>query len=144
MNNIKIDSQVTNRYQRVLLNGSLNTDLLNEGDNQLVITFNEAGGASLGLLMIDWVEAEYPKKLKLTDNSLLFQYKDIVQTSLRKIKIENVNTTDFLLFKVKPIFKRITAYNLTNGDLYFTDTVKNEDAYYIVRQDNYIKPIFFK
>ena len=60
------------------------------------------------------------------------------------IKIENVNTTDFLLFKVQPSFQIITAYSLVNGDLYFTDTVSNGDAYYIIRQNSFAKPIFFK
>ena len=63
-----------------------------------------------GAMLIDWVEAEYPRKLRLTADSLYFQFKDIASTSLKKIKIENVNTSDFLLFKVKPSFQRITAY----------------------------------
>ncbi|OGU61102.1 MAG: hypothetical protein A2315_02935 [Ignavibacteria bacterium RIFOXYB2_FULL_35_12] len=144
INNNLLDSQVTNRYDRVLLSGSINTDLINKGDNQLMMTYNDASGAANGVLLIDWVEAEYPKKLKLTADSLYFQFKDIAVPSLKMIKIENVNDTDFILYKVKPNFQRITAYNLVNGDLYFTDTVSNEDAYYIARQNHFTKPIFFK
>ncbi len=144
MNNIGIDSQVTSRYERVLLNGSINTDLINEGDNQLMMTYGDAGSAVNGVLLIDWVEAEYPRKLKLTTDSLYFQFKDITDTSLRMIKIENVNTPDFLLFKIKPDFQRVTAYSLVNGDLFFTDTIRNEDAYYIVRQNKFTRPIIFK
>lgn len=144
INNNLIDSQVTNRYERVLLNGSMNSGLINEGDNQLMLAYNDAGGAGNGVLLIDWVEAEYPRKLKLTADSLYFQFKDIGETSLKIIKIENVNTPDFLLFKVKPDFQRVTAYSLVNSDLYFTDTVSNEDAYYIVRQNKFSKPVFYK
>jgi hypothetical protein len=144
MNNNLIDSQVANRYDRVLMNGAISTNLLNEGDNQLMLTYNDAGGASNGVLLIDWVEAEYPRKLKLINDSLYFQFNDVNGTSLKMIRIENVSTPDFLLFKVKPSFQRITAYSLVNGDLFFTDTVSNEDAYFIVRQNKFSKPIFYK
>lgn len=143
-NGVKIDSQLANRYQRVLLEGSINTNSLTEGNNELRMTYEEHGGASNGAMLIDWVEAEYPRKLRFIADSLYFQFKDITSTSLKKIKIENVNTSDFLLFKVKPNFERITAYSLVNGDLFFTDTVSNEDAYFIVRQNKFSKPIFYK
>ena len=101
VNNILLDSQITDRYQRVLLQGSVSSNSLTEGNNTLSMTYAEAGGAANGVLLIDWVEAEYPRKLKLTADSLYFQFKDINETSLKMIKIENVNTTDFLLFKIK-------------------------------------------
>jgi hypothetical protein len=107
------------------LNGS---SLPYKEGNQLMM-IGDAGSAANGVLLIDWVEVEYPRKLKLTTDSLYFQFKDLTESSLRMIKIENVNTPDFLLFKVKPDFQRVTAYSLVNGDLFFTDTIRSEDAF---------------
>lgn len=143
INGTVIDSQVTSRYQRVLLQGSINSDNLISGNNTLSITYAEANGASGGQMLVDWAEAEYPRVLKLINNSLYFEYRDITSTGLRKFKIENVLTSNYLLFKVKPEFQRITTFNLTGGNLYFTDTVSNDDAYYLVRQDIALTPKFF-
>lgn len=144
INNNKIDSQIVNRYQRVLLQGSINSNLLIEGNNTLSITYADALGAANGAMLIDWVEAEYPRKLKMTADTLYFQFTDVGISIPKLIKIENVNSENFHLYKVKPAFERITAYSLADGILYFTDTVSNEDAYYIARQNKFSKPIFFK
>lgn len=144
MNEVLIDSQVRNRYQRVLMQGAISSNNLINGNNTLKVTYNEAGGASNGQMLIDWVEAEYPTKLKLNGTSLYFEYRDSISTALRIFKIENVNSTNYLLFKIKPNFERITALNFLNGNLYFTDTVSNDDAYFLVREDIAAKPIFFK
>lgn len=143
INGTVIDSQVTSRYQRVLLQGSISSNSITNGSNTLQITYNEANGASGGQMLIDWVEAEYPRLLKLTNNSLYFEYKDISSTSLRMFKIENITTSNYLLFKIKPSFKRITGFVLSGGNLYFTDTVSNNDAYFLVRQDIASTPKFF-
>ena len=71
-NGVKIDSQVTDRYQRVLLEGSINTNSLVEGNNELRMTYEEHGGASNGAMLIDWVEAEYPQKIKADRRFSLF------------------------------------------------------------------------
>ena len=42
---VKIDSQAADRYQRVLLEGSINTNSLVEGNNELRMTYEENGGA---------------------------------------------------------------------------------------------------
>lgn len=144
MNDVLIDSQVRSRYQRVLMEGSLSSNSLINGNNTLKINYSDYNGASNGQMLIDWVEAEYPRTLKLTGNSLYFDYRDNLTPALRIFKIENVPTTNYLLFKIKPNFERITALNFIGGNLYFTDTVTNGDAYYLVRQDIASKPIFFK
>ena len=144
INDIKIDSQLANRYQRVLLQGLISTNSLINGNNTLDITYSEAGGAGNGGMLIDWVEAEYPRRLKLQENSLYFEFRDITTTTMRIIKIENIPDTSYLLYKVKPDFQKITAFNVINGNLYFTDTVSNENAYYLVEQKAFSKPIFFK
>ncbi len=143
INGTMIDSQVTSRFQRVLLQGSINSSSVISGNNTLGISYEEANGASGGQMLVDWAEAEYPRLLKLTNNSLYFEYKDLTNTALKKIKIENVLTSNYLLFKVKPEFQRITGFELTGGNLYFTDTVSNNDAYYLVRQDIASTPKFF-
>lgn len=144
VNDFLIDSQVCSRYQRVLMEGFISSNSLINGNNRLKINYSEYNGSSNGQMLIDWVEAEYPRRLKLTANSLYFDYRDSLSTALRIFKIENVTTTNYLLFKIKPNFERITALNFNGGNLYFTDTVSKGDAYYLVRQDIASKPIFFK
>lgn len=142
INNTRIDSQVTNRYQRVLLQGSINSNALINGNNTLQITYGEAGGASNGQMIIDWVEAEYPRKLKFNDDNLFFEYRDLTNTDLRFLKIESVLDTNFVLYKVRPTLKRISKYQLTGTNLLFTDTVSNGDAYILVKNGNTFKPKF--
>lgn len=145
LNNAVIDSQVSNRYDRILLNGSVNSSSLINGNNTLRITYSEAGGASNGQILIDWVEAEYPRKLKLIDSTLYFEFKDSLNPALRLIKIENVSSSNYRLYKVKPFLSRITALNFAGNNLYFTDSVSTNDAYLLLRGDISIsKPIFFK
>ncbi len=146
INNVVIDSQVTSRYQRVLLQGSINSSSLINGNNTLKISYSEANGASGGQMVIDWVEAEYPKKLKLINNSLYFEFKDITSTALRMIKIENVTSSNYLLYKIKPKFQKITGFSVSGNNLYFTDTVSNGDAYFIIstQTGSFFTPKFFK
>lgn len=145
LNNAVIDSQVRNRYDRILLNGSVNSSSLISGDNTLRITYSETGGGANGQVLIDWVEAEYPRKLKLIDSTLYFEFKDSLDPALRLIKIENVSSSNYRLYKVKPFLTRITALNFLGNNLYFTDSVSTNDAYLLLRDDVSInKPIFFK
>lgn len=143
LNNSLIDSQIASRYQRILLDKTISSNSLLTGNNNLVITYAENAGASNGQLVIDWIEAEYPKKLKLSSNSLYFEYRDLASTALRLFKIENVLDTNYLLYKVKPELKRIIGFNLIGTDLVFTDTVSNGDAYYLIHKDSYSEPKFF-
>lgn len=144
LNDIKIDSQMTNRYQRVLLNGTISSNSLVNGNNSLKITYNEASGAGDGAMLLDWLEVEYPKKLKLTGSSLYFSFTDLSGTSLKKIKIENLLSSNYQLYKIKPSFQKILAFSIANGNLYFTDTLSNGDAYFLVQTGIFITPKFYK
>ena len=143
LNNAVIDSQVTNRYQRVLLQGSVNSNSVLSGNNSIKISYADNNGGSNGQLFLDWVEAEYPRKLKLINSHLYFEYRDLTSTSPKVIKIENVPNSNYALFKIKPSFKRITAFNLVGTNLVFTDTVSNGDAYLLIQQNTYSLPKFF-
>lgn len=143
VNNNVIDSQVTNRFHTVLLEGVISSDSIKNGSNTLKFTYADAGGASYGNLLLDWIEIEYPKKLIFNDSSLFFQYSDVTTTALKKIIIENVLDSNIQLYKIKPIIKRITNYRLENGSLLFTDSLANNDAYFITKTSNaLLKPIF--
>ena len=143
LNNTLIDSQIYDRYERVLLNRTVNSSSLLNGSNTLSVTYAEYGGASNGQMLIDWIEAEYPKKLKLINDSLYFEYRDLITSAVRKIKVENVNSSNLILYKAKPVLKRITAFNLIGTDLMFTDTVSNGDAYYLATNQNFLEPKFY-
>lgn len=144
INNTLIDSQVKNRYDRVLLEGSISSNSLINGNNTLRITYNEYGSASNGQMLIDWVEVEYPRRLKLIDSVLYFEFRDSLPIATRIIKIENVPSTNYHLFKVKPDFAKVTAFNIIGGNLYFTDTISTNDAFILLKENAVQKPLFFK
>ena len=112
VNNVKVDSQVVNRYNQVLLQGSINSNLLK--DNNTITVQNFDNGTSPNYFARDWYEAEYPRSIKLSNDSLYFQISDDINKAPRVIKITNVVGDDFLIYKIKPDFKRITNFNIIN------------------------------
>ena len=106
VNNVKVDSQVVNRYNQVLLQGSINSNLLK--DNNTITVQNFDNGTSPNYLARDWYEAEYPRSIKLSNDSLYFQISDDINKAPRVIKVTNIVGDDFLIYKIEPDFKRIT------------------------------------
>lgn len=146
VNGIKLDSQVVNRFQQVLLNGSVNSSLLLNSSNQLNIQ-NFKNSTSTNYLAIDWYDIEYPRYLKLNNDSLLFQIDSDLSEGERVIKItdlsDSINTSALTVFKVKPYLEKVDSFKILKKNLFFTDTVSGRDTYVVIESSKIQKPIFY-
>ena len=141
VNGVKIDSQIVNRYAQVLLQGSISSNLLQENNTINIQNFDN--GTLPNFLANDWYEVEYPRSIKVINDSLFFRISDDVDQVLRIIKITNVDGNDFLVYKVKPDLKKISNYLIQEHQLLFTDTVMAGDSYVVILQSKIQKPVFY-
>jgi hypothetical protein len=135
VNGTFLDSAVVNRNEQVFLNGSISSSILT--------VRNYSNGTNPNFLAVDWYEIEYPRKLKLNNNSLHFVIDDDVSSSIRTIKIENAALQQYEIYKVKPHVKEITNAQISNNIILFTDTVVAGDAYILAAPAETIKPVFY-
>jgi len=130
-NNSRVDSQSVNRFHQVLLNGKINSNLLIEGNNQISVT-NLANKTSVNILAKDWYDVEYPRQLIAQGDSLLFRLDAGLNKAIRVIKIKNVNAPSFVIYKIKPVVKKIESFVLNGNIVMFTDTTSGGDSYLLL------------
>lgn len=131
VNSIKIDSQVVNRYEQVMLKGTINSSLL-KTDKNIISIKNFANGTSPNQLALDWYEYEFPRYLSLQSDSLYFQISSDIDKAVRAIEIDSALYNDYVLYKVKPYFKRLTVSYKSLSTVVFIDTVQTGDTYIII------------
>lgn len=142
VNNELIDSMVVNRYDQVLLNGSLSTNLLSESGNTLSVR-NYSNGTNPNFLSIDWYEIEYARKIKLNNDVIHFTVDDDVINSVKVVKVENALSAQYDIYKIKPFYKKITNAQLADNVLTFTDTITAGDVYIISTPAKTTKPFLY-
>ncbi|HEX9740913.1 MAG TPA: C25 family cysteine peptidase, partial [Ignavibacteriaceae bacterium] len=80
---------------------------------------------------------------KAVNDSLIVTVPDSVLSSERVIVVSNISdSANIILYKVKPLLKRITAFNFSSGTLTFTDTVSGGDKYLVIKDEYKIIPHF--
>ena len=131
LDGIRIDSQSVDRNKQVLLKGIVNSNSLKEGANQLLVT-NANNGTNPNFLALDWYEIEYPKQLIAQNDSLIFIIDEALDRKIRAVKVKNVSTSNVVLYKVKPTFKRIESFQRVNSNLFFADTIGGNDQYLLI------------
>jgi len=141
LNGELIDSTSINRYAQVLLQGTLNSSDLISGANQITVE-NIANGTSPNFLATDWYEIEYPRNLKLINDSIYFRAPDELSNGLKIIKVGNANSTEYRIYKIKPEFKIVTNYSVSSSTLFFADTVSAGDEYFILSANKSYSPKF--
>ncbi len=139
------DSGYINKYQVKTLTAEFNSNLLNNGTNSIKIV-SQATQATINSCFGDWREIEYPRYLLAQNDTLNFRYTD--RDSLIKLstfKIGNVNSNDNILYKYLGgyKFKQIKNYTRINNELYFIDSLKQNDWYVLKTPATVKKPIFY-
>lgn len=142
VNKNTLDSEVVNRYQQVLLHGTVNSNNLLSGTNQLSVR-NYDNGTSPNYLAIDWYDIEYPAYLTMQNDSLYFKVSDDVTRKVIVIQINNVSDTDLIIYKVKPGFIRKLNFIISSGKLFFTDTIGAGDTYEIISPSKIQRPVYY-
>jgi hypothetical protein len=140
------DTITYNFRQTVNLQGNYSSNQLNTGNN-IIRIFGIPSQASFHQSLIDWVDLEYYRRNFLVNDTLLITIPDTVTKDLRVIRVENITASDtaLLIYKVHPDFKRIIAYSSVGSNprtIFFIDSVKGGDKYFITRIEKTRKPIF--
>jgi hypothetical protein len=136
------DTIVFNYRQTVNFSSVFNSNSLIQGNNVYRI-FGLPTQATVNQSVIDWIDIEYFRYNVAVNDSITIIVPDSVQSDLKIVKVENLVSPEFLVYKISPQFKRITSYNITDGILYFTDTLSGGDKYFIINE-NYLKSPDFR
>jgi len=141
-NNVLIDSNSIDRFKQLLLTGEHNSISLINGTNQLKLE-NLANGSNPNGLLVDWFEIDYPRNLKLLDDSLYFKIPNDVSSGLIILSINNANSSNFRIYKVKPTFQVISNYSVSSSYLFFADTVSPGDEYFVISNERSASPKYY-
>ncbi|HEY4755980.1 MAG TPA: C25 family cysteine peptidase [Ignavibacteriaceae bacterium] len=141
LNGTTIDSQVVNRFQQVLLNGSVSSNLLINGNNQIILN-NYDNGTTVNFLGIDWYDVEHPKYLNLVNDSLSFIIKDQLNIKPVNLKIDNASTPDLIVYKVKNSIKKFEGFAFNNNSIILYDTLTDGEKFIVVPEQKILKPNF--
>jgi hypothetical protein len=138
------DTIVFNYKQTVNFNSEYNSNQLVSGNNIARIFGMQNDSLKWHQALIDWLDIEYPRYNVAENDSLLLKVSDEVQSAPRVIKISNITQTleNLIVYKIKPIFKKINSFVLTNSIISFTDTVSSGDEYFIIKTSSVRSPLF--
>ncbi|MGE5680816.1 MAG: C25 family cysteine peptidase [Bacillota bacterium] len=140
---ITIDSQSINKNDRLLLGRVFNSEILKNGYNSFTVT-NYPNGTSPNVLLYDWYEIEYPRKLSAENDSISFGIRDSVASSLKIIKVDNVFADSLVIYRYMPSIKRIANFRSAGSSVYFADTAAAGSAYILIKSNRALTPLFLK
>ncbi|HTP79614.1 MAG TPA: C25 family cysteine peptidase, partial [Bacteroidota bacterium] len=116
---------------QILIQGSAPVGVLNDGSNTIHVLSLPAL-SSVNAIWFDWAEAEYPRRLIATGDSLLFGFPWITGSSVRLVVVGGIGDSNVVIYKFNPRMKRVTnAVRSGSGPftVAFTDTVAPGDRY---------------
>ncbi len=132
------DSIYINKYQQVVLNGTISSNLLQEGNNSLIIhsypTLN-----SINSCAFDWIEVEYPRYLYSYSDSLNFKFPFLTDSVDRAVDISNISSDSIIVWKYGNEYKKYFV-EPKNGQIIFDDTISNSDKFVLISQSKIYKP----
>jgi len=136
------DSISFNKYEQKIVIADFNSSILNNGSNTLK-TISFPTSATLNSIAVDWYEVEYPRYLNAINDSLKFKITDLTNSGVKNIIINNINASNFILYKYGNELKRIVNYLVTGNQIQFTDLVKNGDSYILISENKIKKPNYY-
>ena len=136
------DSGYINKYEQKILFAGFSSDLLQDGQNTLKTHSFPVENSVVNLTQVDWYEIEYPRYLSLVNDSLKFKFNLEDLNSFELMKITNAQAANHILYKL-PAKRRISNLLQVNDEIFFTDTVKTGDEFYISTEDQIKKPKFY-
>lgn len=135
------DSSSLDRYNRIVLSGTAPGSLFANGNNTLKVV-SYPTGTSINTVWIDWVEMEYSRKLKATNDSLVIKFPHAANSIVKNIEITNVASDSLILWKRGSGIKKIFASRSGNS-LVIQDTVAKADNYFLVKNGSVLKPTLY-
>jgi len=144
------DTIVFNYKQTVNFSAEYNSNLLLSGNNIIRIFGMQNDSLKWHQALIDWVDVEYQRYNVASNDSLIIRVPENILRAERVIKISNITQPfgNMIVYKIRPIYKKIAAFNISNSMLVFTDTVTAKDEYIIIKESltrppNFLTKKFF-
>ncbi len=140
----KQDSGYINKYDQKVLEGNYNSSLLKEGSNTLNV-YSFQTEANPNLCIVDWYEIEYPRYLKVVNDSLNFHFPFITSNSFKAIKIFNIDSTkNYSLWKLGTNYRKYFV-KLLGENIVFVDSIEADDKFLLMDSSKTLKPkIYYK
>jgi hypothetical protein len=135
------DSSSLDRYGRIVLSGAAPGSLFANGNNTIKVV-SYPTGTSINTVWIDWVEVEYARKLKATNDSLTVKLPYAANSTVKNIEITNVASDSLILWKRGNGIKKIFV-SRTGNSLVIQDTVAKTDNYFLVKNTSVLKPTLY-
>lgn len=134
-----------NFRQTVNFASSFSSNQLLSGTNTIRI-FGLTSPATFHQALVDWIDIEYFRRNVAINDSILITVPDTVQQNVRIVRIDNLSPNfEVLVYKVFPEMKKIqsfTTIGTTTKSIFFIDTVKGRDKYFIIPLAKVRNPIF--
>jgi len=128
-----------------VLRGRTLADSLKNSKYNSVLLYSYPTAATTNNIIYDWFEIEYPRQLKVIGDSLLFDFRTLTDRHFRNVQISGLQSSNFLLYRIKPTAERISNYKLSGSAPYtvtFCDTVGSQEQYVVVAQSKVYTPVF--
>ncbi|MBK6681415.1 MAG: hypothetical protein IPG53_16080 [Ignavibacteriales bacterium] len=92
--------------EELYFSGAAAGSLFANGNNTIKVV-SYPNGSSINTVWIDWVEMEYFRKLKATNDSLTFKFNYSANSTVKNIEITNVTSDSLILWKKGGSTKKI-------------------------------------
>jgi len=136
------DSTIINRYQQVVLNSSISSDRLVNGNNTFHLHSFSTSGA-LNTVFVDWFEIEFPRFNTLSNDEIILFFPYLNSNSIRLVKVTNSTGQNYSVWKSDKTNKKFANIINVNNTIIFSDTVSTNDKYFISGENVIKKPIFY-
>ena len=135
------DSGYIDKYQKKVLTGQYNSNVLKEGTNTLRV-HSYATSANPNLCILDWFEFEYPRYIKTINDSLLFSFPFLTSKKIYSVKIQNINGDNFSIWKYGESYAKYFSAK-ANNEIIIQDTIGASDKFVIINENNLQTPKFY-
>lgn len=148
LNNTTSQDTITYNFkQTVNFSKIFSSNQLIQGTNTIRI-FGLPSAASFHQSLIDWVDVDYYRRNVAINDTLMIIIPDSVLQAERVIRVDNISDVDNLIvYKIFPEFKKFVNFQVQGSypsTIYFVDTVKGGDKYFITISSKVSQPIFKK
>lgn len=99
--------------------------------------------STVNFLLFDWADAEYPRRLVATGDTLLFGFTVPTVAGVKTIRISGLTTPDLVVLKYQPDVKKIAEYSKSPTSPYtvtFVDSVRPGDRYMLSSRSKVRRP----
>jgi Peptidase family C25/Interleukin-like EMT inducer/CARDB len=139
-----LNTMILNLGEQAVLTGRASAASLTSGSNSVSL-YSYPTAATTNSIVYDWFEIEYPRQLSVVGDTLLFDFRTLSNRQLRNIQISGLQSSNVVLYRVKPSAERISNYSLSASAPYtltFCDTVGPQEQYVILPESKVYSPVF--